>query len=859
MTRSARRFTSVLVRRLTVVSAGFSCALGCSSAALMPNPDASAGASGTIGTGGQGPGAGAGEGGTGGGGASTGGASGGGVSTGGAGAGGAGGAAGSSAGRACVLPPIVRDDRRAAWALALGNGTAAGAVVTPSGQIVVAGSFLTDLKVGAKTFTANSGTGDNAFALALDGEGRLAWERTFPSHWTPLALGVDAVGDLIVLGDVPPISQPAPIDLGKGAVAGPLLLAKLDPSGNTVWSRGGDGLLSGATSLDMAALAVDADGRIGILGVSYNPYPTAQSFVALLDPSGALLWTRPVAEGLTPKGIVFDADGNLVFGGYYTGRILLDASLPPATLPTGFVAVADATGVVFSLRELSPASKITALATTASRVLLGGTFNGDMTVDLQTFTSRGLGDLFVASLAEIGPAAGAPVVETVPAGLDRWDAILPRSAGGAFLLGDVGDYVDLGDGLLTPTGLVLASLDGTGALSTSIAFDAPYGAHGHTLVGGPDGSLVAFGGFDRLIDLGTGPLKGYQSFEDTLFVAKYVPAAVTPAPGPRTVCPPAVAGSILSSPDPNIGGLLLRGTTLYYTTGTEIMSVPLAGGAPTVLARTQRYAGALVADDRALYWASYGTPFEDGVGHDGAISSMPLAGGPVTVLADHLDYPTALAIDDTSAYWSWTPSPLSSTPPTEGQLLSVPKSGGAPVVLAKGLAYPRAVAVGGGSVVVASGSDPTVPGGQLMRVSLVNGATEVLVTSDRHVSGLAIDGTTVFFTESDSPTVDVSADDGRVRSVPLAGGAITTIAEGRLSPGSPVVVGDTLIWGEAGTMHLLPGNDGSVTSVPKAGGTLTTLVSGITALGSFAVDAAHVVWVQGVDSSGGWALEAKSR
>ena len=56
--------------------------------------------------------------------------------------------------------------------------------------------------------------------------------------------------------------------------------------------------------------------------------------------------------------------------------------------------MADATGVVFSLRELSPGSKITALATTTSRVLLGGTFNGDMTVDLQTFKSRGLGDLF---------------------------------------------------------------------------------------------------------------------------------------------------------------------------------------------------------------------------------------------------------------------------------------------------------------------------------------------------------------------------------------------------------------------------------------------------------------------------------
>ena len=78
--------------------------------------------------------------------------------------------------------------------------------------------------------------------------------------------------------------------------------------------------------------------------------------------------------------------------------------------------------------------------------------------------------------------------------------------------------------------------------------------------------------------------------------------------------------------------MALHGDTLYVTTldqqgdapGTgRVVSVPLAGGAPVVLASGQGEARGIAADDSFVYWTS----------SDGTVKKTPVGGGPIAVMA----------------------------------------------------------------------------------------------------------------------------------------------------------------------------------------------------------------------------------
>ena len=160
--------------------------------------------------------------------------------------------------------------------------------------------------------------------------------------------------------------------------------------------------------------------------------------------------------------------------------------------------------------------------------------------------------------------------------------------------------------------------------------------------------------------------------------------------------------------------MLLHGGTLYYTTGTEVMSVPVVGGAPTVLATGQRRVVALAADDQRLYWAAAGHYPSLGIPADGEIASMPLAGGAPTVLAAGQRIPSAIAVDEMNVYWTAGGATTSgSSPfPTDGQVLALPKAGGgAATVLVANLDPPGPIVAANGSVAyaVSTASGPFTP------------------------------------------------------------------------------------------------------------------------------------------------------
>jgi hypothetical protein len=124
------------------------------------------------------------------------------------------------------------------------------------------------------------------------------------------------------------------------------------------------------------------------------------------------------------------------------------------------------------------------------------------------------------------------------------------------------------------------------------------------------------------------------------------------------------------------------------TIPAQLLSVPRSGGPTTLLATSPADIDSLALDATNVYWieaSSFGT---DIAHYDGRIRSAPLNGGPPVVLAGQLLGPSTLVLVGSTLFWETGPtaSPVAGTPPVAGGLWSMPVGGGQPTSV-----EPRAV------------------------------------------------------------------------------------------------------------------------------------------------------------------------
>jgi len=257
------------------------------------------------------------------------------------------------------------------------------------------------------------------------------------------------------------------------------------------------------------------------------------------------------------------------------------------------------------------------------------------------------------------------------------------------------------------------------------------------------------------------------------------------------------------------------------------MSAPLAGGEATVLAALQTWPSAIAVDATSIYWAS-----------DGTLKKLPLAGGtPVRLVEEQVDA-KALAVDGEHVYFANVGSD------ELGSVMRVPLAGGTPVLLASEPGSgPTAIALDADNVYWANGSSRE--NHRVLKVARGGGTPVVLVTGANSVFGMAADATHVYFTTFE--TLAGGAGQSTVRKVPIAGGDATVLASGDPQPLALAVDGANIYWANASTSYTLgsgSGTDGKVLSVPKAGGVTITLGGSEADPGSITSNGTRVCWAR---------------
>jgi hypothetical protein len=276
------------------------------------------------------------------------------------------------------------------------------------------------------------------------------------------------------------------------------------------------------------------------------------------------------------------------------------------------------------------------------------------------------------------------------------------------------------------------------------------------------------------------------------------------------------------------------------------------GGEATTLAEGVDDSGAITASDGMVYWAEGGAiGLIEGFGR---IAAVPIQGGNISdVVAGVSTALPIVATDGTTVYFA-----------DRFRVKKVPLQGGTPVSVGSAAFYitglatdvervywsedpfatvQSAPAIGGNATTLASGSGPGGPVAvsgdfvywadsfvRILRVPTTGGTTEVVATDIAFLSDLVVDPSGVYFSEQDS---------GRIRRVPLQGGAATTVGGGAAFSWNILAVDpDNVYWVE----------QMSVGRAPKAGGgqtfVATSLDSEVFIANAVVADGSFVYWTE---------------
>lgn len=287
---------------------------------------------------------------------------------------------------------------------------------SPSGDVIVVGSFRSQLKDNDDVLLASQGEED-AFVLRLAGTtGTLVWAASVSGVFTQEAtdVDVDGAGDVYVVG-----SGEGTMSCGGGVYAGvsgnqdDMFLVKLDGTdGKTLWAKAWGGTLNERARSVVAGVdgGVYVGGAIASQGIDFagagflDSVELADAVVVRVGSQGTTEWVRSFG-GLGDQetlGLALDPSGDVVASGYFQGSV---------DFGEGTVAAATETDPIFLVRLGIAGQTVWSHAYSAERgtrapgldvsasvgTALGGRFVGDLSFGADVLRSSGGGqDGFLA-------------------------------------------------------------------------------------------------------------------------------------------------------------------------------------------------------------------------------------------------------------------------------------------------------------------------------------------------------------------------------------------------------------------------------------------------------------------------------
>lgn len=360
-----------------------------------------------------------------------------------------------------------------------------------------------------------SGPPVNGFAIRVGG----------PKDDTADVLAIDSDGNTIVAGR---FADTIDLDPGPGVlnVTAPqlseLFLAKYSPDGQFLWGKS-----FGTTNINsIGDVAVDAAGNIAIVGgasgtVDFGGGPRSggrfggSAFVASFAPDGAHRWSFELGDAGPTTGLsaAFDAAGNLLAGGFFTGLVDFDPGAGSTVLGgglNGFVAKYTNDGtLVWVVQNVGNGPSAMDVGP-SGEILATGQFRGTMDFDTgpgvaQLTSASFLTDAFMVKLDANGVLTWARQLGAFPN--ESADDVVVDAAGNALITGFFSGPVDFdpGPGTAQRTGSgfsarYLLKLTASGDFVWVDAFDG--GPHYLDL--DASGNVVATGTFGGTVDFDPG-------------------------------------------------------------------------------------------------------------------------------------------------------------------------------------------------------------------------------------------------------------------------------------------------------------------------------------------------------------------